>query len=103
MYKVTARQKLTAKQIKMAETLEKERVKFRQWEDVRNRLSHLGSEFGKHGQGLGLCSDHNLCHFLEHLLVENDGLVTHDALVGHFLQAAAVAPRVERSAVALFV
>ena len=37
MYKVTARQKLTAKQIKMAETLEKERVKFRQWEGPLKR------------------------------------------------------------------
>ena len=38
MYKVTARQKLTEKQIKMAENLEKERIKFRLWESVPERM-----------------------------------------------------------------
>ena len=38
MYKITSRQKLSREQIKMAENLEKERVKFRLWESVPERI-----------------------------------------------------------------
>ena len=38
MYKITSRQKLSEAQIKMAENLEKERVKFRLWESVPERI-----------------------------------------------------------------
>ena len=55
MYKVTARQRLSDKQIKMAENLEKERVKFRLWESVPERTWEFDETKGliKKNQGRG--------------------------------------------------
>ena len=55
MYKVTARQRLTKEQIKMAENLEKERVKFRLWESVPERMWEFDETKGliKKNQGRG--------------------------------------------------
>ena len=46
MYKVTAKQKLSRAQIKLAEDLEKERVKFRQWEGPLKRQWEFSDKEG---------------------------------------------------------